>query len=83
MNNKTDFSKGKRGMVSAPVGKTRITIYLDDDLLAAFRAKAERLGTGYQTLINQALRAAMERQTDVPLTVETLRLVLREELHAD
>jgi len=28
-----DFSKGKRGAVIATTGKTRITIYLDDDVL--------------------------------------------------
>jgi hypothetical protein len=31
---------------------------LDNDLLMAFGAKAESEGTGYQTLINQALRQA-------------------------
>jgi uncharacterized protein (DUF4415 family) len=83
MNNKLDFTKGKRGAVIAASGKTRITIYLDDDLVEAFRATAERDGTGYQTLINQALRDSVKRRTDEPpLTVEILRAVLREELHA-
>lgn len=82
MNNKLEFNKGKRGAVINSTGKTRITIYLDDDLLDAFRAMAERKGTGYQTLINQALRNSVNRKTDEPLTVETLRAVLREELHA-
>jgi uncharacterized protein (DUF4415 family) len=36
--------------------KTRITIYLDDEVLAQFRSLSERCGTGYQTLINAALR---------------------------
>ena len=36
--------------------KTRITIYLDDEVLNEFRSRAERTGTGYQTLINAALR---------------------------
>jgi uncharacterized protein (DUF4415 family) len=36
--------------------KTRITIYLDDEVLSAFRSMAESCGTGYQTLINAALR---------------------------
>ncbi|MGO4475035.1 BrnA antitoxin family protein [Massilia sp. 2TAF26] len=35
--------------------KTRITIYLDDEVLDHFRALAKRYGTGYQTLINAAL----------------------------
>jgi uncharacterized protein (DUF4415 family) len=36
--------------------KTRITIYLDDDVLAQFRSESEQSGKGYQTLINAALR---------------------------
>jgi uncharacterized protein (DUF4415 family) len=39
--------------------KTRITIYLDDDVLEHFRALANRYGTGYQTLINAALRSRL------------------------
>ncbi len=51
-----DFSKGKRGPVIPPKGKTRITIYIDTDVLDWFRDEAEREGCGYQTEINQALR---------------------------
>lgn len=40
----------------APKRKTRITIYLDDEVLKEFRTLSERCGTGYQTLINAALR---------------------------
>ena len=40
----------------APKRKTRITIYLDDEVLNEFRNLSERCGTGYQTLINAALR---------------------------
>ena len=39
-----------------PKRKTRITIYLDDEVLNEFRNLSERSGTGYQTLINAALR---------------------------
>jgi uncharacterized protein (DUF4415 family) len=60
-------------------GKTRITILIDKDVLAAFRARAAREGRGYQTLINAALRAAIAPEA-APLTVEALRQVLREEL---
>jgi len=76
-----DFSSAKRGAPIEPKGKTRITIFLDDDVLAAFRARAEESGKGYQTLINEALRAAIATES-APVTVETLRKVLREELHA-
>ena len=48
-------------------GKTRITIMLDNDVLAAFRERAEKEGHGYQTLINEALKAYLtDRNT--PLT---------------
>ena len=40
--------------------KTRITIYLDDEVLEAFRGDSERSGKGYQTLINAALRSRLE-----------------------
>ena len=39
-------------------GKTRITIYIDDQIVAAFKAKSARMGTGYQTPINEALAHA-------------------------
>jgi uncharacterized protein (DUF4415 family) len=39
--------------------KTRITIYLDDEVLEEFRLLSERCGTGYQTLINAALRTRL------------------------
>lgn len=85
MRKQYDFSKAKRGAVIASPGKTRITIMLDDDVIEFFRARAEASGTGYQTMINAALRAAMAQaagQDTAPLTVEKLRQVLREELHA-
>lgn len=60
-------------------GKTRITIYLDDNVLAAFRDRACREGRGYQTLINEYLRTAIVSEA-TPVTIESLRQVLREEL---
>ncbi len=39
--------------------KTRITIYLDDEVLQQFRSLSEQSGTGYQTLINAALRTRL------------------------
>lgn len=81
MKDEYDFSNGKRGAVVDSTGKTRITIFLDDDILAAFREQASQNGKGYQTLINNALRASLSPET-APLTVEMLRKVLHEELHA-
>jgi uncharacterized protein (DUF4415 family) len=57
MKKEYDFSKGKRGTVIPQVGKTRITIYLDDAILNRFKAESERTGKGYQTLINDALNS--------------------------
>jgi len=57
-------------------GKTRITIMLDDAVLAAYKTRAG--GRGYQTLINEALRRGLE-ESDLK---ETLRQVIREEFHA-
>jgi uncharacterized protein (DUF4415 family) len=80
MRKEHDFSKAERGaVVSVPKGKTRITIRLDDDVLAWFKEQVHRAGGGnYQTLINAALREHIKR-SDEPLE-ETLRRVLREEL---
>ena len=86
MRDEYDFSKAKRGAVIPSPGKTRITIMLDDDVIEYFRAQAETEGTGYQTLINALLRKAAlgagnAKPEAKPLTVATLRRVLREELH--
>ncbi|MDE2254510.1 MAG: BrnA antitoxin family protein [Betaproteobacteria bacterium] len=74
-----DFSKGKRGAVIATPGKKRITIYLDADVIDSFQKQAEQKGVGYQTLINAALREASSKE---PVTLDALRRVIREELHA-
>lgn len=79
MKKEYDFSKAKRGAVLPPEGKTRITIYLDDVVIERFKALSEKSGKGYQTLLNDALRAHLGVD-DAPLTVTELRRVLREEL---
>jgi uncharacterized protein (DUF4415 family) len=79
MRKEYDFSKGKRGPVIKPAGKTRITIYLDDDVLEAFRNRADAAGRGYQTTINEALRAALSHEAQ-GLDARTLRRIIREEL---
>ena len=80
MKKEYDFSKGKRGAVIKTRGKTRITIHLDDDVIDAFRAKAESSSNGYQTLINDALREYLASASK-PVECKTLRRILREELH--
>jgi len=81
MKTEYDMTKAKRGSVIGARGKTRITIYLDDEVLTKFREQAESQGKGYQTLINEVLLQASMQNT-APVTEESLRKILREELHA-
>ncbi|MCC6590636.1 MAG: BrnA antitoxin family protein [Bryobacterales bacterium] len=84
MKDQYDFTNGKRGKVRPqepePEGKTRITIRLDQDVVDRFFAMAERSGgtTGYQTLINAALREYLDGKA--PRFEDTLRRIIREEL---
>jgi len=73
-----DFSRAKRGAVAKAKGKSRITIYLDDDVLEAYRKRGDELGGGYQTLINEALRESLRRQSAPD--ARTIRRIVREEL---
>lgn len=75
-----DFSQGKRGAIdSTSLGKTRITIRLDNEILAWFREQVHNAGGGnYQTLINEALRQHIQQNRQS--LEDTLRKVVREEL---
>jgi uncharacterized protein (DUF4415 family) len=73
-----DFSKGKRGPVIPHKGKTRITIFIDTDILEWFKDEAERDGRGYQTEINQALRNYI-KQDKRPIQ-DLVREAVQEEL---
>ncbi len=42
--------------------KSRITIYLDADIVSYYKEIAEDSGSGYQTLINQSLREIVDGQ---------------------
>jgi uncharacterized protein (DUF4415 family) len=55
------------------IGKTRITIMLDDSIIQSYKSMAG--GRGYQTLINETLRRGLE----VENVKNALREVLREE----
>lgn len=88
MHKEYDFSKAKRAKNVAHLaklqkennGKTRITIMIDNDILDTFRELAEHEGTGYQTLINNALRQITEAKPAKTIDEKTLRKVIREEL---
>lgn len=86
MRSEYDFSNAKRAkdvphlaklQAQSQVGKTRITIMLDDDVLEAFRTRGDAAGQGYQTLINAALRGAIDPES-APVTLKALRAVLDE-----
>jgi uncharacterized protein (DUF4415 family) len=73
-----DFSRAKRGAVIKPeVGKTKISIRLDNAVLTYFRDLVDRAGGGnYQTLINDALLEHVHRRS----TLDVVREVMREAL---
>ncbi len=81
MQEEYDFSGGQRGAVVPQTGKTRITIYLDDEVLDEFRDRSDAAGQGYQTMINQALRQFLGK-SNAPIDEPTLRRILQEELRA-
>lgn len=81
MKREYDFSKGKRGVLVPQKGKTRISIFIDNAILDAFRRRGEQAGTGYQTMMNDALRQYLSK-AEPPLTESALRNVLRQELPA-
>ena len=86
MKQEYDFSRGTRGRIAAPEpeqrGKTRITIRLDEDVVDHFLKEADAAGgtTGYQTLINEALRQHVEGKA--PKLEDTLWRIVREEMRA-
>lgn len=53
--------------------KTRLTMYVDTAVVEYFRSRSG--GRGYQTLINEALKQAIERES----LEDILRRVIREE----
>lgn len=87
MRSEYDFSKARRAkdvphlakLQAEMKGKTRITIMLDNDVIDAFRSRAEQEGRGYQTAINEALRAAINADA-APVTVGALRRELKRAL---
>ncbi len=85
MRKEYDFSRAKRAanvphlakLQAEMVGKTRITMRVDNTVLAAFKARAEISGGSYQTMMNEALR-----QYALGLSlVDVVRETIREEMH--
>ncbi len=73
-----DFSRAKRGAVAKPgLGKTKISIRLDNAVIEYFRNLVDKAGGGnYQTLINDALLEHVHRRS----ALDVVRQVVREEL---
>jgi uncharacterized protein (DUF4415 family) len=73
-----DFKNAAQRVGLKPLSqkKQKINITLDPDVVAWFKQQAG--GRGYQTLINAALREAMQKKK----IEETIRQVIREELHS-
>ena len=79
MRKEYNLENAKRGQVLPSKGKTRITIYLDAEILEEFRVRADQAGYGYQTMINDALREYLSK-SGKPLDETVVRQVIREEL---
>ncbi|MHB8835492.1 MAG: BrnA antitoxin family protein [Candidatus Methylomirabilia bacterium] len=79
MKKEYDFSKAVRGAVIPQTGKTRITIFIDNEIIEEFRERSDSVGKGYQTMINEALREYLGKGRQA-IDARTLRKILREEL---
>ncbi len=86
MRKEYDFSPAKRAkdvphlsklQKEAAKGKTRITIYIDDDVVSWFKTKAAEVGGNYQTMINAELKRISSNEK--PLK-EIIKEAIREEL---
>jgi uncharacterized protein (DUF4415 family) len=73
-----DFSNAKRGaVIPLESSKTKISIRLDTAVIQYFRSQIEESGSGnYQTLINDALVAAIHQKS----VLDAVRKVVREEM---
>jgi len=59
-------------------GKSRITMRVDNAVLATFKARAESSGGSYQTMMNEALK-----QYALGLSIaDVVRETIREEMHS-
>lgn len=81
MRKEYDFSRAKRAkdiphlakLKAESSRKTRITIRVDNAVLAAFKARAEAVGESYQTMINDALRQYTAQLALTDVARETIR----------
>lgn len=63
--------------------KVRVTTMLDEDVLKALKKIASSKGQKYQTILNQVLRAFVERKKErklIPVGERRIREIVREEI---
>jgi uncharacterized protein (DUF4415 family) len=80
-----DFSDAKpvaetphlAALQAQPGQKSRITMRVDSDVLAVFKARAEATGGSYQTMMNDALRQFAQGLTLVDVVRETIESTLK------
>ena len=86
MRKEYDFTGAKRAkdvahlakLQAEMAGKTRITMRVDNSVLAVFKARAETGGGSYQTMMNEALK-----QYALGLSLaDVVRETIREEMHS-
>ena len=86
MRKEYDFSRAKHAaavphlvkLQAEAAGKTRITMRVDNSVLAVFKARAETCGGSYQTMMNEALK-----QYALGLSLaDVVRETIRKEMHA-
>lgn len=86
MNKEYDFTNAKRAhdvphlatlQAEHAAGKARITMRIDNDTLAIFKARAEMSGGNYQTLMNEALKQFAQGLT----LADVVRETIKQELH--
>ena len=72
------FTGARRGaIIPAEAGKTKLSIRIDNTVIAYFRSPVEQAGSGnYQTLINDARVARIQQRA----VVDGVRQVVREEM---
>lgn len=86
MRKEYDFSRAKRAkdvphlakLQAEMTGKSRITMRVDNAVLAVFKSRAESSGGSYQTMMNEALK-----QYALGLSIaDVVRETIREEMHS-
>lgn len=85
MRKEYDFSHAKRAkdvphlakLQAEMTGKSRITMRVDNAVLAAFKARAESSGGSYQTMMNEALKQYALGLSIADVVRETIREEMR------